>query len=62
MFVADDVFPRSLERLAPDRQLFHQQLAYVAVSRARYGVYLVGDGQRNAATWSKALRGSTAAN
>ena len=62
VFVADDVFPRTLERLAPDRQLFHQQLAYVAVSRARYGVYLVGDGQRNAATWSKALRGSTAAN
>ncbi|CAI8350279.1 MAG: RecBCD enzyme subunit RecD [Synechococcus sp. MIT S9220] len=57
VFVADDVFPRSLERLAPERQVFHQQLAYVAVSRARHGVYLVGDSQRNAATWSKALRG-----
>ncbi len=57
VFVADDVFPRSLDRLAPERQVFHQQLAYVAVSRARHGVYLVGDSQRNAASWSKALRG-----
>ncbi len=56
VFVADDVFPRSLERLSPERQLFHQQLAYVAVSRARHGVYLVGEGQRNAASWTKALR------
>jgi exodeoxyribonuclease-5 len=57
VFVADDVFPRSLDRLAPERRVFHQQLAYVAVSRARHGVYLVGDNQRNAASWSKALRG-----
>ena len=57
VFVADDVFPRMLERLAPERQVFHQQLAYVAVSRARHGVYLVGDGQRNASSWSDALRG-----
>jgi len=57
VFVADDVFPRTFEHLAPERQVFHQQLAYVAVSRARHGVFLVGNGQRDAAVWSKALRG-----
>ena len=55
VFVADDVFPRVLQGLPPERQTFHRQLAYVAVSRARHGVYLVGSASKNPLSWNQAL-------
>ena len=55
VFVADDVFPRVLQGLPPERQTFHRQLAYVAVSRARHGVYLVGSASKNPLPWNQAL-------
>ena len=48
VFVADDVF-------WPQDRALRRQLVYVAVSRARHGVYLVGRPSNDPETWKQAL-------